>query len=149
MNRTLEILRSPSDFCVSNGVSAFDLVKSEPVKETSLAFAKEVLEQNFGTPIPNAKWMMLCQRIIEEDWSEERFKRTLNWFIDNKRFPSWVVADWFDYNVKLFPFQWVRQHCHKNGLREVDFIRTLDVYMVDGIRLYKMKDGIELPLERA
>ena len=148
-NQTLEILRSPSDYCVSNGVSAYDIIKSEPVQEQSLAFAKEVLEQNFGTPIPNSKWLMLCQRIIEQEWTEERFKKTLNWFLDNKKFPSWTISDWFDFDVKLMPFAWVRQHCHKNGLREVDFIRTLDVYMVDGIRLYKMKDGAELPLERA
>ena len=147
-NRTLEILRNPSDYCISNGVNAFDVVPSIPVKPETLSFAKELLEQNFGTPIPSAKWMMLCQRIIEEDWSEERFKKTLNWFIDTKKFPSWTIADWFEYGVKLYPFRWVREYCHKNGLREVDFIRTLDVYMVDGIRLYKFKDGVELPLEK-
>jgi hypothetical protein len=145
---TLEIIRNPSDYCAHNGVSAYDLIKSGPVKDSSLAFAKEVLEQNFGAPIPNAKWMMLCQRIIEEDWTEARFKKTLNWFLDNKKFPSWTIADWFDYDVKLMPFAWVRQHCIKSGLREIDFIRSLDCYLVEGIRLYKMKDGISLPLER-
>ena len=91
---------------------------------------------------------MLFEMIREEKWSEERFQRTLKWFLKTKYNQAWTMSDWFQYGVKLYPFAWVRQHCHKNGLREVDFIRTLDVYMVDGIRLYKQKDGVELPLER-
>ena len=119
------------------------------MKNSSLAFAKEVLEQNFGTPIPNAKWLMLCERIFEQEWTEERFKKTLDWFLDNKKFPSWTISDWFDYDVKLYPFQWVRNYCNKNGIREIDFIKTLDCYLIDGIRVYKEKDGIDLPFDIA
>lgn len=145
--KTLEILKSPSAYCVENGVNALDVVPSIPVQEKSLAFAKEVLEQNFGTPIPNAKWMMLCQRIIEEDWSEERFKRTLNWFIDNKKYPSWTIADWFEYGVKLYPIQWMNREIGKMGNPERAW-ELFDRYRVNGVVVCKFKDGIELPLEK-
>jgi len=141
-------LRSPSDFYIQNGVDAFIVIGGEPVKSETLITAKIFVEQNIGAEIPKEKWLMLCELIADAEWTEERFKRTLKWFLLNKCYPAWTFKDWFDYGVKLYPFQWVRQHCHKNGLREVDFIRSLDVYFVDGIRLYKMKDGIELPLKK-
>jgi hypothetical protein len=118
------------------------------LKEQTLAQAKEIIEQNYGTSIPQSKWLMLCKRFFDEEWTEEQFKRTLAWFLDTKHYPSWTIADWFDYNVKLYPFAWVRDYCNKNGLREVDFIKSLDVYIVNGVRLYRMMDGTNLPLER-
>lgn len=145
--RTLELLRNPSDSCVNSGVNALDVIPSNPVEEKTLAEAKEMLEQNFGTAIPDAKWMMLCQRIIEEDWSEQRFKRTLKWFLENKRFPSWTIADWFDYNVRLYPIQWMNAEIHKMGNPPKAWER-FDRYRLDGVVLCKHKDGVELPLEK-
>lgn len=130
------------------GVNAFDLIPSKQVTAETFIKAAAYLQQAYGVEYPAEKFSILFDLIREENWTEERFNRTVKWFLKTKYNQAWTIADWWQYNVKLYPFSWVRQHCHKNGLREVDFICTLDVYMVDGIRLYKQKDGIELPLGR-
>ena len=146
---TLEALRSQSSRCAEVGVNALDLIGSKPVSSVSLAAGKVLLQQNYGIEIPKEKWMMLVSRILDEQWTEERFQMTLSWFIQNKKYPSWVVADWFDFGIRLYPFAWVRKHCKDNGIREDHFIATqLDVYLVNGVRCYKYKDGVTLQLER-
>ena len=129
-------------------MNAFDVIGGPVVTPSSFAKAAAYLQQAYGVEFPKEKFAILFELILDEGWTEERFNRTLKWFLKTKYNQAWTIADWFQWNVKLYPFAWVRQHCHKNGLREVDFIRTLDVYIVDGIRLYKMKDGIDLPLKR-
>ena len=116
----------------------------------SVSFAKAIayLQQAYGIEYPKEKFAILFDLIRDEGWTEERFQRTLKWFLKTKYNQAWTIADWFQYGVKLYPFSWVRQHCQKNGIGEIDFIRTLDVYLIDGIRLYKQKDGTDLPLEK-
>jgi hypothetical protein len=130
---------------VKQGVSALDLIDSNPVSVETFAKAKAILEQVYGVDYPKEKMMILFQLIDEEGWSEERFNRVFKWFLKTKYNQSWTIADWFQYDVKLYPFAWVRQHCHENGLREDVFIRSLDCYNVGGVRMYKMKDGVDLP----
>lgn len=141
-------MRNPSDFYVQNGVDAFAIIGGELVKKETLATAKLFVEQNLGSEIPKEKWMILCELIVEANWSEEKFQRTVKWFLLNKCYPAWTIADWFQFNIKLYPFAWVREACRKSGQSEVEFIKTLEVYLVDGIRLYMQKDGTDLPLEK-
>jgi len=141
-------LRNPSDSVIQNGVDAFSLIESPVVTPSTFTKAVAYLQQAYGVDYPKEKFSILFDLIVDEGWNEERFTRTLKWFLKTKYNQAWTIADWFQYGVKLYPFRWVREYCHKNGLREVDFVQTLDVYMVDGVRLYKMKDGIELPLTK-
>ena len=129
-------------------MNGLDLVPSDPVSPGSLAKAKILVDQNVGIETAREKWMMLCREIISDGWSEERFDRTLRWFLRTKKFPDWKIADWFEYGVPLFPFAWVRTTARETGMREIDLLKSLDVYLVDGVRLYKWKDGVDLPLER-
>jgi hypothetical protein len=121
------------------------VIPSEPLNPRTLVEAKVLLEANYGVEYDDRKFMMLSKYLIDKGWSEERFKRTFDWFIQNKKFSAWTMADWFDFGIKLYPFAWVRQYCHENGLREDVFIQSLDCYNVGGVRMYKMKDGIDLP----
>lgn len=145
----IESLQSRSPYVVKNGVEALDLIPSHPVKPESIALAKSILEQNYGMTYPKEKFALLFDLIEESGWSEARFQAVFKWFRKNKYNQSWTESDWFQYGVKLFPFQWVRNHCAENNIREVDFIKGLDCYIVEGVRLYKQKDGYDLPIEKA
>lgn len=131
------------------GVNAFDLIPSKPVSAEIFIKAAAYLQQAYGIEYPAEKFSILFDLIREESWTEERFNRTVKWFLKTKYNQAWTIADWWQYNVKLYPWQHYRNLCAKNGVREIDFQRSLDCYLVDGVRLYREKDGIELPLERA
>lgn len=146
--RIVQNLKNPSDYYVQNGVNALDLIPSIPVNPKTLTEAKYLLEQNFGTEYDERKWIQLITMFIEDGWTEERFKQTFKWFLKNKKFSAWMINDWFNFEIKLYHFLWVRNHCNKNGLREVDYLKTLDCYNVHGQRLFKQKDENELPFEK-
>ena len=147
-SKNLNLLVNPSDSVIENGVNALDLVGSQPMSEESFIKAIAYLQQSYGIDYPKEKFSILFDLIRDEKWTEERFQRTLKWFLKTKYNQAWTVADWFQYNIKVYPFQWVRNYCNKNGIREVDYIKTLDCYLVDGIRVYREKDGAELPLQK-
>lgn len=138
----------PSDSVIQNGVDAFALVESPKVSANTFIKAVAYLQQAFGVDYPKEKFSILFDLIVDEGWNEERFSRTMKWFLKTKYNQAWTVADWFQYNIKLYPFAWVRETCRKSGQSEIEFIKTLDVYLVDGIRLYKVKDGVDLPLQK-
>jgi len=83
--------------------------------------------------------------IHDEHWSEERFVRTLKWFLKNKRFSAWTVADWFDYGVKVYPYSWYLDQVHEFG-REVN--DRIEAYRINGVVVYRYADGQELPFDR-
>lgn len=85
--------------------------------------------------------------IIDADWTEERFKRTMNWFLANKCYPSWTIADWFQYDVKLYPISWMNKEIGKMGNPERAWER-FDRYRIADTVVCKFKDGVELPLEK-
>ena len=84
--------------------------------------------------------------IREEKWSEERFTRTLKWFLKGKKFPSWTISDWFDYDIKLYSYGWYLQQVHEQG---ASINNSIEVYEIaEGISGYKFIDGNELPFPR-
>lgn len=141
-------MRNPSASICDKGINGLDLIPSERVKPETFVKAKIYLEQAYGVEYPKEKFAILFDMINEEGWSEDRLMRTLKWFLKTKYNHAWTIADWFQYGVKLYPFGWVRYNCKTNGMRECDFMKTLDCYIVDGVRLFKMKDGVDLPLEK-
>lgn len=103
------------------------------------------LEINFGVEIPKEKSTLLFNFLEDEGWSNERFNRTLQWFLRKKIYPNWSIADWTNYEVKLYTFDWIANYCHKEGFSSTsDFIENnMQGYIINGIRLWKFLDGDE------
>ena len=135
-------LRQPSEIVTVNGVNALELIESQPVSHTSFLKAVAQLEANFGTEYNREKTTLLFDMVREEQWSEERFNRTLKWFLKNKPFPAWTTSDWFSFSVKLFPYEWYLKQCREGAnVRE-----QMDIYeLPDGTLGYRFRDGQELP----
>ena len=89
---------------------------------------------------------MLFDMIREEKWSEERFNRTLCWFLKNKKYPSWSISDWFDYDVKLYSYGWYLKQVREQGAL---INNSIEAYTItDGITGYKFIDGNDLPFPK-
>lgn len=141
-------MEKPSDSVIQSGVDAFLLVDSPSVTPDTFIKAMAYLQQAYGVEYPKEKFSVLFDLIKDEGWTEERFQRTLKWFLKTKYNQAWTIADWFQWGIKLYPWRHYREHCFKLNIREVDFQKTLQCYVVDGVRLYREDDGQDLPLER-
>jgi len=104
-----------------------------------------MLESNFGGPISDGKMAMLFEMCQEDGWTEERFLRTFKWFLKNKPYPAWTVADWFHYTVKVYPYEWYLNQCRPGQ----DVLKEMEIYRLpDGTVVYKWIDGEALPFEK-
>jgi len=129
-------------------VNGLDLIPSETVSGRDLIEATEILERNFGVRYDKQKIVDLFNIVKHEGWTAERFRRTFLWFLKNKRFPAWTIADFFDYQVPVFPYEWyLKQQNEAGPYRDVRL--EMDAYRLpDGKTIvYKWKDGVELPFE--
>jgi hypothetical protein len=125
----------------NQGISIFSLY-GIPAKFSDCADAERLLKMNFGNDYPEAKFTMLWEMIVEEGWTKERLQSTLKWFLKNKKFPSWTIADWFDYDQKLYPYSWYQQKISE-GAKDSD----MQGYKINGSVLWCLK-GNELPFEK-
>ena len=139
----LEILKHDSLNVIETGVNALDLIPSEPVSTKVFVKARAALQANYGTEYSDEKMALLFDMIRDDGWSEEKFVRTLKWFMRNRPFPSWTIADWFAYSVKVFPRAWYLKQCTEGRANEIE------TYLLDdGTYVYKFRDGEELPLKK-
>lgn len=127
---------------------AMDLVDSKPVSPETFVKATAYIQQAFGVEYPAEKFSILFDMILDEGWTEARFKDTVKWFLKNKYNQAWSPSDWFQYGAKLYPWRHYREYCHEKNIREIDFQKTLQCYEVDGMLLWRENDGIDLPLKR-
>ena len=88
---------------------------------------------------------LMFDMIRDEGWTEERFNRTLKWFLKNKPYPAWTIADWFQYDVKVYPYAWVLRQVF-NGANWKTDIESYE--LPDGSVVYKLRDGQTLPFKR-
>ncbi len=102
-----------------------------------------LVEMNFGIPVQDEKVAMLFEMIQEDNWTSERLKRTVKWFLKNKKFPNWTIADWFEFGIKLYPYSWYKEQLSK-GIKHEE----MEAYRINGKILWKMKDDLELPFEK-
>jgi hypothetical protein len=133
---------------IENGVNALTLIPSPPLTEQTLTRAIILLEANFGVEYSQEKILLLFRCMKEDNWTEERFMRTFGWFIRNKPFATWTVADWYTWSgIRVYPYEWMLEQVHKFG---GGVNSSLERYLLpDGKTLvYKYKDGQELPLEK-
>lgn len=105
-----------------------------------------MLEANYGTEYSTEKLTLLFDTFRQDGWSEERFLRTLKWFIRHKQFPAWTIADWYNFDgIRVYPYEWYLKQC-REGL---DVLAQMDVYRLpNGATVYKWKDGNDLPLPK-
>lgn len=108
--------------------------------------AKLVLEQNFGVEFSNEKWLLLAEMIDEEGWTEERFWRTFKWFLKNKKFPAWTIADWFEFGIKIYPYSWYLSQVNEFGGRVNEEIERYK--LPNDVIGYRYADGEDLPFEK-
>jgi len=125
-----------------NGINALTLI-GEPATGKDFLKAEAFLKLNYGTEYPEEKFQMLWEMLVEEKWTAEQLMRTTKWFLKNKRYPNWTIADWFDYGVKLYPGSWYLANIAK-GIPDKD----MEAYRVNGVVLWKLNDGEVLPFER-
>lgn len=133
---------------IANGINALSLIDSPPVETTTLTKAIATLQANYGTSYSPEKIMLLFEMVRDEHWTEEQFTRTFKWFLKNKPFPAWTIADWFQYGVKVYPYAWYLRQQNEAG-PHVDVLKKMDRYRLpDGTTVFKWKDGEVLPFER-
>jgi hypothetical protein len=122
------------------GINALDLIPSEPVSTKTFSKSFAILQANYGTEYSQEKMALLFDMINDDGWSEERFTRTLKWFMKNKPFPSWTIADWFSHSVKVYPKSWYDEQCVNGKGGEIE------TYLLDDkTYVYKFRDGVTLP----
>jgi len=129
--------------CSETGINAFDLI-GLPVTSDDLIKTEEMLKVNYGVEYPAEKMNMLFAMIKQENWTSARLQATARWFLMNKKFPNWTVSDWFDYQVKLYPYSWYMTEIHKN--READ--KDMEMYKINGKIMFRYRDGTDLPFEK-
>lgn len=127
-------------------VNALDLIQSESVDSQAFNTAIATMQEVFGTDYSQEKISILFEMIREEGWTEERFKRTFKWFLKNKKFGTWTIADWFDYRVDIHPYSWYLEQVNQFG-REIN--KRIEWYRIDGVLACRYSDGEQLPFERA
>ena len=125
------------------GVNVFDLI-GEPVTKKDLIKAEEFLKMNYGVDYPAEKFVMLWQMIAEEGWTTKRLQSTLKWFLKHKKYPNWTIADWFDYEVKVYPYSWYLKQVKEFG-KEVN--KQIEKYKINGKVFFCYSDTERLPFE--
>lgn len=127
---------------IDNGVNALDLADSPEVSTETFAKSMAILQANFGAEFNRERVSVLFDLIRKDGWSETRFTAVVEWFLKNKRFPTWTIADWYDYGIKVYPEAWYRKRCTEsyNPLPHLDRYR-----LPDGTIVYREKDGQTIP----
>ncbi len=104
-----------------------------------------MLETNYGTEYGREKMGLLLSTMVDEGWSQYRFQETLKWFLHNKKFPAWTIADWFEFGIKVYPYAWCLEKV-KEGWNWKTDIESYE--LPDGTVVYKPNDGVTLPFKR-
>lgn len=124
-----------------DSINALDLI-GEKIKPDEIFKSEELLKMNYGVDYPKEKFSMLWDMIREDNWTNERLKQTVKYFLKNKKFATWTIADWYDYGVKLFSYSKYLEELAKKG---ATFNNEIEWFKIDGVPFWKYKDDIELP----
>jgi len=125
-----------------DGFNALDII-GEKITIHDLLKAEELIRINYGVDFQREKMTVLWEMIKEENWTNERLQRTVKWFLKTKKFPNWTIADWFEYQVKLYPYGWYKEQISK-GYVDSD----MQGYKINGRTCWKFKDNDDLPFEK-
>lgn len=139
-----ELQNYNSSLASTGEINALDLIGNK-VSTEDLLKAEELIRLNFGVDYPKEKFQVLWEMILEDGWTDYRLRETVKWFLKTKKFPTWTIADWFDYGVKLYPYSKYVEEVSKHGSV---INKQIEWYRVNGQVLWKWKDGNSLPLQK-
>ena len=125
------------------GINALDLIGSKATPDDFIK-AEVLIKTSFGVKYTKEKFSLLWELILEEGWTKERLNQTVKYFLKNKKFATWTIADWFDYTIKLYPYSWYLDQIHQFGSSAN---KTIERYRIQGKVLYRYYDGNILPFE--
>ncbi len=125
------------------GINALDLIGSKATPDDFIK-AEVLIKTSFGVNYPKEKFSLLWDLILEEGWTKERLNQTVKYFLKNKKFATWTIADWFDYTLKLYPYSWYLDQIHQFGAAAN---KTIERYRIQDKVLYRYYDGNILPFE--
>lgn len=100
---------------------------------------REMLRTTFGVEYSDGRILLLFQQIADDGWSEERFDRTLKWFLRNVKWAAWTIADWFAYTIPIYNYAW---YCKQSA----DGVPTRTWEIEPGVFGYTLAN-VELPLK--
>lgn len=136
----------------NEGLSAAHCYDVEFPRATDEDFmwVQQQIELAYGQKIPSNRWNQLRTMIEDEKWSGARLKVQTKAFLKFHKpiwradTPPWIPADFFSVQseLKLYPRSWYLEQKAKNPDVKIDF------YEVNGVELYRLADGIELPFPR-
>jgi hypothetical protein len=126
------------------GIPYWSLIESPPITPANIVQLKIALEENYKTAYTNSFMELLANLMVKDKWNVQRLQDTLEWFIKTNPYPNFGAANWFNYNVKLYPYSWYLEQLNK-GVRNED----IDRYKINGELMFRMKDGTTLPFEKA
>jgi len=141
----IALLKMQSRDVTENGINALELIESPPVSSETFLQVRAMLEANFGKDYSNEKMALLFDMIRDDAWTEERFSRTLKWFLKTKHFRDWTVADWFSYAIKVYPYSWYLEQVKKCG--QAVNMQIQNLRLSDDTVVFRYRDHEILPFE--
>lgn len=103
------------------------------------------IQQNIGMQVSADKFLLLRTQIERSGWSKAHLVDALDWWLQNNRYPTWQVADFFAApSPKLYPRSWYNEEVHKDPRGAA---KRIESYRVAGVFLYRYADGSQLPFE--
>lgn len=131
-----------------NPINALDLFDI-PIDEQVRRYVKMALTVNYRLE-PGANeynYDLLFSQIEQAGWNAIRLKTTLDYFLQNKLYSTWTVADWFQYKQTLYPYSWYMDMIQKHGK---NINKELVSYKINGFMYYCKKGDItiDLPYEK-
>ena len=144
-----ESLKNPSTDVIQNGVSALDLIPSQPLSNETFIKGSAILQASYGVEYSKEKFAVLFDFFKEDKWSEERFMRTLKYVLRHNVYPNWNIATWYAFNPKVYPAVGCpvpdgAEYYIVNGEFN-DNYENDNIITKDGILVWKLADGQELP----
>ena len=129
---------------------AFDLIETPKLSRESFTEGIGYLELNYRENFDKRFVQFLWMKLNNENFSELKFIKQLDWILKNKPFKEVRVSDFFTSNYKLFNYKKALQIQQTDWSGDPDGWNYFDRYKVPGYDkpMYKIKDGVDLPLEK-
>lgn len=127
-----------------DSINALDFV-GEKIKAEDLAKIVEMVKVSMGRDYDEKKFDLLWSLILEEGWTDVRFRETAKWFLKNKKWHNWTIADWFEYTIRVYSYSKYLENINIYGK---SFNDEIEWYKIDGVPVWKYRDGIKLPFEK-
>lgn len=120
-------------------ISALDFA-GHPIKSDDVIMCETLIKTNVGVDYTSEKFDTLLSLVQEDGWTNERLLATTKYLLKTKPYMNWTVADFYGYDIKLYPYSWYQEQISKGVKHE-----QMEAYKVNGVVRFKMVDGLNLP----